>query len=133
MIGRFSGSALLNYFAPSKLLSVYSVACIILSVAAIFADGKLVVFALGGLGLFMSIMFPTIFSLGIAGLEGETKSASSLIVMSIIGGAIFPVIMGNIIDRSGDNIQIGYTVPLVCYFVVLYFGLVGYKVKSITV
>jgi MFS transporter, FHS family, L-fucose permease len=82
------------------------------------------------LGFFMSIMFPTIFSLGIMGLKEETKPASSLIVMSIIGGAIFPVIMGGIIDRSGDNIQRGYVVPLICFFFVLYFGLVGHKVKT---
>jgi MFS transporter, FHS family, L-fucose permease len=133
MIGRFVGSALIKYFAASKLLSIYSLACIILSIAAISANGKLVVFALGGLGFFMSIMFPTIFSLGIVGLEDETKSASSLIVMAIIGGAIFPVIMGKIIDLFDDNLQLGYVVPLVCYFVVLYFGLVGHKVKSVTV
>ena len=79
----------------------------------------------------MSIMFPTIFSLGIVGLKEDTKPASSLIVMAIIGGAIFPVIMGKIIDNSGDNIQMGYIVPFVCYFFVLYFGLVGHKVKSV--
>ena len=95
---------------------------------AIFADGKFVVLALGGLGFFMSIMFPTIFSLGIEGLKEETKPASSLIVMAIIGGAIFPVIMGGIIDSMGDNIQIGYIVPFLCFFVVWYFGWKGHKV-----
>jgi FHS family L-fucose permease-like MFS transporter len=85
------------------------------------------VLALGGLGFFMSIMFPTIFALGIVGLKSNTKPASSLLVMSIIGGAIFPVIMGNIIDRFGDDIQIGYIVPMICYFFVLYFGMKGYK------
>ena len=137
MIGRFAGSALVNYIAPAKLLSIYALICIVLSAMAIFTAGKFVVLALGGLGFFMSIMFPTIFSLGIMGLsEGttaekeETKSASSLIVMSIIGGAIFPVIMGRIIDMSGDNIQIGYIVPFFCFFAVLYFGQYGYKVKA---
>jgi FHS family L-fucose permease-like MFS transporter len=97
---------------------------------AIYADGKNVVLALGGLGFFMSIMFPTIFSLGITDLNEHTKPGSSLIVMSIIGGALFPVLMGSIIDQSNDNIQIGYTVPLACFFVVLYYGLKGYKLKS---
>ena len=75
-------------------------------------------------------MFPTIFSLGIVGLKEETKSASSLIVMAIIGGAIFPVIMGRIIDSLGDNIQMGYIVPFLCFFVIFYFGWAGYKVKT---
>lgn len=131
MIGRFAGTAIMRFVKPAKLLSIYTVAAILLSVVAMFTEGKFVVLALGGLGFFMSIMFPTIFSLGIVGLKEETKPASSLIVMAIIGGAIFPVIMGNIIDSSGDNIQAGYIVPLVCYFFVLYFGLVGHKVKAI--
>ena len=130
MIGRFAGTVIMRYVKPAKLLSIYAVVCIILSSIAIFTEGKFVVLALGGLGFFMSIMFPTIFSLGIMGLNEETKPASSLIVMAIIGGAVFPVIMGRIIDSSGDNIQAGYIVPLVCYFFVLYFGLVGHKVRQ---
>jgi MFS transporter, FHS family, L-fucose permease len=128
MIGRFVGTALVRYIQPAKLLSIYALVCILLSAVAVFAAGQFVVFALGGLGFFMSIMFPTIFSLGITGLKEETKSASSLIVMAIIGGAIFPVIMGSIIDNSGDNIQIGYIVPFLCFFVIWYFGWKGYKV-----
>ncbi len=127
MVGRFAGSAIMRVIAPNKLLSMYAVMCIALSIVAIKTDGQYVVLALGGLGFFMSIMFPTIFSLGIAGLKSNTKPASSLLVMSIIGGAIFPVIMGNIIDRFGDDIQIGYVVPMICYAFVLYFGIKGYK------
>jgi FHS family L-fucose permease-like MFS transporter len=130
MVGRFTGTLLMKFIKPAKLLAIYAVACILLSLAAIYADGKNVVLALGGLGLFMSIMFPTIFSLGIEDMKENTKPASSLIVMSIIGGAIFPVIMGSIIDNFNDNIQIGYWVPLVCYFVVLYFALQGHKHKK---
>jgi FHS family L-fucose permease-like MFS transporter len=130
MIGRFVGSGLVKYLAPARLLTLYSLMCIVLSAVAICTDGKFVVFALGGLGFFMSIMFPTIFSLGINGLKEETKSASSLIVMAIIGGAIFPVIMGGIIDGLEDNIQVGYIVPLLCFFVVLYFGLRGSKIEE---
>ena len=127
MVGRFAGSAIMRVIAPNKLLSMYAVMCIALSIVAIKTDGQYVVLALGGLGFFMSIMFPTIFSLGIAGLKSNTKPASSLLVMSIIGGAIFPVIMGNIIDRFGDDIQIGYVIPMICYAFVLYFGIKGYK------
>jgi len=127
MVGRFAGSAIMRFIAPQKLLSLYAVVCILLSIIAIKTDGQYVVLALGGLGFFMSIMFPTIFALGIVGLKSNTKPASSLLVMSIIGGAIFPVIMGNIIDRFGDDIQIGYIVPMICYLFVLYFGMKGYK------
>lgn len=128
MIGRFVGSVFVKFIRPAKLLSLYSFICILMSLVAIYADGKFVVLALGGLGFFMSIMFPTIFSLGIEGLKEETKPASSLIVMAIIGGAIFPVIMGGIIDSMGDNIQIGYIVPFLCFFVVWYFGWKGHRV-----
>ena len=127
MVGRFLGTFIMKYLAPAKLLSIYAAMCILLSLVAVYADGKNVVLALGGLGFFMSIMFPTIFSLGINDLKENTKPASSLIVMAIIGGAIFPVIMGYIIDNSKDNIQVGYWVPLVCFIVVLYYGLVGHK------
>jgi FHS family L-fucose permease-like MFS transporter len=127
MVGRFAGTLLLSFTPPARLLSLYATACILLSLVAVYADGRFVVLALGGLGFFMSIMFPTIFSLGIEGLGEDTKPASALIVMSIIGGAVFPVLMGDIIDRNGDNIQIGYLVPLACYGVVLLFGLYGHK------
>lgn len=127
MVGRFLGTFIMKYLAPPKLLSIYAAMCILLSLVAVYADGKNVVLALGGLGFFMSIMFPTIFSLGINDLKENTKPASSLIVMAIIGGAIFPVIMGYIIDNSNDNIQVGYWVPLLCFVVVLYYGLVGHK------
>lgn len=130
MSGRFIGTIIMRYIQPAKLLAIYALFCILLSFIAIYADGKNVVLALGGLGFFMSIMFPTIFSLGIKDLNENTKPGSSLIVMSIIGGAIFPVIMGNIIDNAGDDIQKGYIVPLVCFFVVLYFSIKGHKPKT---
>ena len=130
MSGRFIGTIIMRYIKPAKLLGTYALLCILLSCVAIYADGKNVVLALGGLGFFMSIMFPTIFSLGIKDLNENTKPASSLIVMSIIGGAIFPVIMGKIIDNSGDDIQKGYIVPLLCFFVVLYFGIKGHQPKT---
>ena len=130
MLGRFLGSVLMRFIDAAKLLTVYSLISIIMCTLAIYTDGQYVVLALGGLGFFMSIMFPTIFSLGIKGLKEETKAAASLIVMSIIGGAIFPVAMGYMIDQSNDNIQIGYIVPLICFIVVFLFGWKGHKIKS---
>jgi FHS family L-fucose permease-like MFS transporter len=130
MLGRFLGSILMRFIDAAKLLTIYSLISIVMCTIAIYTDGQYVVLALGGLGFFMSIMFPTIFSLGIKGLKEETKAASSLIVMSIIGGAIFPVAMGYIIDQSNDNIQIGYIVPLICFIIVFLFGWKGHKIKS---
>ena len=130
MGGRFAGTALVSRIEPSRLLTAYSAACILLCLVAMYAEGRFVVFALGGLGFFMSIMFPTIFSLGIRDLAEDTKPGSSLIVMAIIGGALFPVLMGWIIDRSGDDIQRGYAVPLACFLVVLWYGMKGHRTKT---
>lgn len=127
MAGRFSGTYLMKFFAPQKLLSLYAGICVLLSIAVMQLEGVMILVALGGLSFFMSIMFPTIFSLGIQEMGKDTKPASSLIIMSIIGGAIFPVIMGYIIDVNQDNLQMGYIVPLIGYLVVLFFGLYGYK------
>ena len=131
MGGRFAGTALVSRVHPARLLTAYAAACIGLCMVAMFAEGRFVVFALGGLGFFMSIMFPTIFSLGIKDLAEDTKPGSSLIVMAIIGGALFPVLMGWIIDRTGDDIQVGYIVPLLCFFVVLWYGISGHRTKQI--
>jgi FHS family L-fucose permease-like MFS transporter len=128
MIGRFFGTFLLKFVASNKLLSIYAVISTLLCALAILGKGDYVIYSLGGLGFFMSIMFPTIFALGIEELGEDTKIGSSLLVMSIVGGAIFPYVMGTIIDMYGDKIQIGYIVPLVCFLVILYFGLNGYKI-----
>jgi MFS transporter, FHS family, L-fucose permease len=85
---------------------------------------------LGAIGFFMSIMFPTIFALGLVNLGHETKVGASLLVMAIVGGAVFPFIMGRIIDLYNDNIQVGYVVPFVCFLVVIYFGIRGHKVQE---
>ena len=78
----------------------------------------------------MSVMFPTIFSLGIKGLGNDTKFGSSLIVMSIVGGALLPPVFGYISDVSG-NIQYGHIVSLVCFVVVLAFALKGHKIVKL--
>lgn len=129
MIGRFAGTFFLKYISSHKLLTIYAAMATILSALAIFGSGNSVIYSLGGLGFFMSIMFPTIFSLGLEELGTDTKIGSSLLVMSIVGGAIFPYLMGTIIDMRGDDIQSGYVVPLVCFLVIIYFGISGYKVK----
>lgn len=81
----------------------------------------IIVFSLIGIGFFMSIMFPTIFAMGIKGLGPGTKTASSLIIMAIVGGAALPPVMGYVSDVT-DSIQAGYTIPLVCYAFIAYYA-----------
>ena len=127
LIGRFLGTAIMKYVAPNKLLTSYALLSILLCVVAITAKGTIAIYALIGICFFMSIMFPTIFSLGIQELGPDTEMASSLIVMSIVGGAIVPRVFGLISDATG-NIQLAYFVPLFCFLVVAYFGWKGHKV-----
>jgi len=127
MAGRFVGTAFLKLISSQSLLSIYCVISVLLCLVSILGDGAYVIYALGGLGFFMSIMFPTIFALGINGLGEGTKAGSSWIIMSIVGGAILPYGMATVIDLNGDNIQLGYIVPLICFVVILFFGLRGYK------
>ena len=122
MIGRFAGTFLMKYIAPQKLLAIYSVISIILSIWVIIGSGVSTLYALVTLTFFMSIMFPTIFALGIGGAGSETKSASSLLIMSIVGGAIIPPLASKITDISG-NIHFSYVVPLICFVIVLLFSL----------
>jgi len=96
----------------------------------IFSSGAAALAGIVGLGFFHSIMFPTIFALSIRHLGSYTKRGSSLVVMAIIGGAVFPALMGLISDAS--NIQRAFFVPLVCYLFVLYFALYGYRIKQVT-
>ena len=131
LLGRFIGTALMKAIAPNKLLTSYAIVSALLCVIAITAKGTITIYALIGICFFMSIMFPTIFSLGIKELGADTEMASSLIVMSIVGGAIMPRVFGLISDATG-NIQQGYIVPLICFLIVAYFGWKGSKVQTTT-
>jgi FHS family L-fucose permease-like MFS transporter len=130
MAGRFIGTFFLRFTKDYILLSIYCVLSVILCLIAIYGTGIQVIYALGGLGFFMSIMFPTIFSLGLVGLKSNTETGSSWLVMSIVGGAILPYAMGTLIDIKHDDIQSGYIIPLLCFLVILYFGVFGHKVKK---
>ncbi len=121
MSGRFFGTFLMRYIQPHILLRVYAIINVSLSVLCISTQGLLVVFSLIGIGFFMSIMFPTIFSLGIHGLGSETKMGSSMIIMAIVGGALLPPLMGYISDRAG-GIQVGYVVPLACFVFIAWYA-----------
>ena len=108
---------------------LYAIIIIFLSIVAITGTGMLVVYTLIAIAFFMSIMFPTIFSMGIDGLGHNTKIGSSLIVMAIVGGALLPPVLGLISDATG-SIQMGYTVPLTCFTVILLFAFNGHKANK---
>jgi FHS family L-fucose permease-like MFS transporter len=130
MMGRFSGTFLLKFIKDYILLSIYCVISGLLCLVAIYGSGIYVIYALGGIGFFMSIMFPTIFSLGLVGLKANTETGSSWLVMSIVGGAILPYAMGTLIDMNHDDIQSGYIIPLFCFIIILSFGVFGHKVRN---
>ena len=125
MVGRFAGTFLTKFIAPNKLLTIYSFICALLLLIATTVKSELAVWALLTVPFFESIMFPTIFSLAINDIKEDTEIGSSLVVMAIAGGAIFPLIMGLISDNA--NIQLAYVVPLFCYFVIAWYGNSGYK------
>ncbi|MEP7256800.1 MAG: L-fucose:H+ symporter permease [Flavitalea sp.] len=130
MVGRFAGTFLMRFIKPARLLTIYSAIVLILLTVSMTLKGSVAVYMLVTVPFFMSIMFPTIFALGIKGLnEDESKIASSFLVMSLVGGAILPLAMGIISDRS-HSIQQAYIVPLLCFLVIFYFGWKGYKYKG---
>jgi FHS family L-fucose permease-like MFS transporter len=126
--GRLSGSFIMRNFRPDRLLSVYAGISVILMFLVVCGLGWLSVTSLFLTYFFMSIMFPTIFVLGLRDLGPLTKKASSYIIMAIVGGAICPMLMGYIADTS--SMRIGFIVPLLCFGVVLFYGLKGHKVVS---
>jgi MFS transporter, FHS family, L-fucose permease len=130
MAGRFVGTFLMKYIKPAMLLSAYAIINIVLLAVALFTEGAAAVYCLAAVPFFMSIMFPTIFALGIKDLGEESKIASSFLVMAIVGGAIFPPLMGTISDSTG-SIQNAYIVPLLCFVVILLFGWKGHRIKTI--
>ena len=129
-IGRFAGTAIMKFIAPHKLLALYAVINIILCAVAVWFDGMLPIYALMGIFFFESIMFPTIFALGVKNLGAETKRGSSFIIMSIVGGAVMPYIMGWVADQYSTSFS--YIIPMFCFVIVVFFGIKGYKVKSVS-
>lgn len=125
MVGRFVGTAVLNKFEPNKCLAFNASVVVVLILLAILLGGKVAMWCLLCIGLFNSIMFPTIFSLGTKGLGKFTGQASGIICTAIVGGAIIPVAQGAFADTIG--LLPAYFVSAVCYCYIVYFALKGYK------
>lgn len=131
MIGRFVGSALMKPLPASRLLAVFALGALACALVATSTTGIIPIYAVVLIGFFHSIMFPTIFALGIKNLGPFTKRGSALLIMAISGAMVVPPIMGKISDLF--NIQRAFWVPLLCYAYVLYFAVVGYKPNSVAV
>ncbi len=129
MIGRFAGSFAMKYVPAARMLAMFAFGAIASAACALFGAGSVAVGGVVAAGFFHSIMFPTIFALSIKNLGALTKAGSSLLVMAIIGGALFPPLMGFISDWS--NIQRAFVVPLACYVYILYFAARGYRASGL--
>lgn len=128
MVGRFIGTGLQQKIKPAKLLALFAVADLLLVAVAILLNGQVAVWSVILIGFFHSIMFPTIFALALNKLGTYTKDGSTYLVMAIAGGAIIPLAMGFISDKT--NIQMAFVVPAVCYLYILYYAVIGCRVKN---
>ncbi|GEO04551.1 L-fucose:H+ symporter permease [Adhaeribacter aerolatus] len=127
MVGRFVGTFLMKFIAPNKLLAGYALANILMCIVIAQSWGMISFVALLLLNFFFSIMFPTIFSLGLKNLGKHTQQASSFIVMGVVGGAVFPPIMGIVANK---DVASAYYLPIICYVVIFLFGAIFYKVRK---
>ncbi len=127
-LGRFSSAALMRYVKPAKLMGIYSLINIALVAVGVAFPGWVGLWAIFVTSFFMSVMFPTIFALGIAGLNQNTKIGGSLIVMAIVGGAVLTPIMG-LISQTQHSIAAAYMVPLLCYCGIALYSFVGVRMK----
>jgi FHS family L-fucose permease-like MFS transporter len=126
--GRFVGTLLMSKFRPASLLATFAALDVVLCAAAALSGASLGIYALMATSFFMSIQFPTIFTISLRGLGEFTKSGSSFLVMAIVGGAIIPPAMGLVSDASSINIAM--LVPAACFLVVAWFGLASRKVAG---
>lgn len=126
-IGRFTGSILMQKIKPGTLLGTFAAINTLLMVFVTMNHNRFGVIALIASYLFMSIMFPSIFALGLRGLGDKTKTASSILVLMVVGGAIAPWLMGHI---GAISMSAGFIIPLFCFLYITFFGYIGSRVKS---
>lgn len=124
--GRFVGTALMRTIAPNILLMVFALINIVLCAVVVWGSDWLSVYSLMAVFFFESIMFPTIFALGVKDLGHHTKKGSSFQIMSIVGGALMPYVMGLLSEKGTAH---SYIVPLLCFIIVAWYGWKGYKIK----
>ena len=127
-IGRFLGTFLMRFIQPRLLLAFFALSAILMLLLVIYQDGMLTLYSLMMVSFFMSIMFPTIFALSIKDLGAQTKQASSFLIMSVVGGAVFTPIMGYVADRN--SISFAFWVPLFCFVYIGWYAVQGCRVKG---
>lgn len=130
LAGRFIGAGVVKKFAPHKVLGAYAAINVALCALVMAKAGWISVFGVFAIYFFMSIMFPTIFALGVHGLGAKTKRAASYIVMAIMGGAIMPKLMGHVADIS--SVSLSFVVPLVCFAFVAAYGWSWSRLSGLT-
>lgn len=128
MIGRFIGAALMQRISANKMLAMNALLAIALIASTILNDGHIAMWSILLVGLFNSIMFPTIFSLALKDLGPQTSRGSGLLCLAIVGGAILPVIQGSLADTIG--LQSSFILPVICYLYIAYYGVIGSKPVS---
>ena len=129
MIGRFVGSLLtLRVFKPGRVLAVHAFVAAALVVMTMLASGSVAMWSIIAVGLFNSIMFPTIFTLGIDGLGKHTGQGSGILCMAIVGGALIPVVQGGLADAIG--IHHCFIIPALCYLYIAWYGLKGHRRRT---
>jgi FHS family L-fucose permease-like MFS transporter len=127
-VGRFSATYLMKFVRPGMLMGVYGIINVLLAGVGVLLPGWVGLWAVFLTSFFMSLMFPTIFALGIKGLGRNTKLGGSLIVMAIVGGAVFTPAMGLVFEMT-RSMAVAMLVPLVCYAFITYYAFVGSKVR----
>jgi FHS family L-fucose permease-like MFS transporter len=125
MVGRFIGSALLQKIETGKLLGIHAIVACLLVLTSMMTGGHVAMWTILAVGLFNSIMFPSIFTLGIAELGPLTGDGSGVLIMAIVGGALIPVAEGALADRIG--IQHAFILPAICYLYIMYYAFKGSK------
>jgi FHS family L-fucose permease-like MFS transporter len=128
MVGRFIGSQVLRVAKPGTVLAFSALIVVVLLVVAMLFAGRTAMWAVIGIGLFNSIMFPTIFTLAIDGLGKRTGEGSGVLCMAIVGGAIVPVAMGWLADNV--SLLYAFSLPLVCYLYIAYYGRRGHQPEA---
>lgn len=128
MVGRFLGAALLRKIPTGPAVGVAALVASLLVTTSIFTTGSVAMWSILAVGLFNSILFPSIFTLGIAGLGKLTGKASGIMIAAIVGGAIIPLAQGALADHIG--LHVAFFLPAVCYLYIVFYGFVGSKPRT---
>lgn len=129
-VGRFSATYIMKFVQPSRLMGTYSVVNVLLVGIGVLFPGWIGLWAIFLTSFFMSLMFPTIFALGLKELGPNTKLGGSMIVMAIIGGAVFPPLMGLVFEAT-RSMALAMLLPLACYAFIAYYGFIGSRVRRL--